>query len=419
VGITSGSDRSGDPAEVAAFTALLDRPGQRLLDAVGAYDEAAALAVVERLRREGLDPALVATAMTQARLRARARTKFGSLADRLFFTEEGLEQATRPAVAARHAQRYVDAGRAHVADLCCGIGTELSALASAGITAIGIDRDPLACAVARANLEALGVAARAAVTCADVTSPELDLDPFDGLFIDPARRTTRGRTFDPKAYSPPYDVVLDLARQVAATGAKLAPGIPHDVLPPETEAEWVSDSGSVLECALWFGPLATGVARRATLLPSCATLTGDGKTRAEVGSVQRFLYEPDGAVIRAGLVAEAAELVSGSLVDPTIAYITAEDLVSTPFCTAYEVLDVLPFQLKRLRAFLQSRSIGRLTIKKRGSAIEPEALRRQLRLHGDTEATIVLTRLRGAAFVLVVEPFRANPPHLLDAASAI
>lgn len=401
------TDRS---PEVADFLALLAPVGQRLLDALGPYDEAATLSVAERLRREGYDPGLIATAMTQARLRARGRTKFGALADRLFFTAEGLEQATRPTVAGRHAQRYADAGCAHVADLCCGIGTELIALATAGINSVGVDRDLLACAVARANVVAQGLAGRAEVVCADVTSAELDLGACDGLFIDPARRTTRGRTFDPKAYSPPYDVVLALADRVPATGAKLAPGIPHEVLPQGTEAEWVSASGSVVECALWFGPLATNVRRRATLLPSGETLTGDGQARGEVGPVRRFLYEPDGAVIRAGLVAEAAELVAGTLVDPAIAYVTADKLLATPFCTAYEVTDVLPFQLKRLRTLLQARGVGRLTIKKRGSALEPESLRRQLRLHGDAEATIVLTRVAGEPFVLVVTP--VPQPHL-------
>jgi hypothetical protein len=198
-------------------------------------------------------------------------------------------------------------------------------------------------------------------------------------------------------------VVLAIAGRVPATGAKLAPGIPHEVLPADAEAEWVSDGGDVVECAVWFGPLGSGVRRRATLLPSGATLTADGFTPGEVGPVRRYLYEPDGAVIRAGLVAEAAALVDGNLVDPSIAYVTADELRATPFLTAYEVTDVMPFGLKRLRALLRSRGVGRLTVKKRGSAITPESLRQQLRLAGPEDATIVLTRVAGAATVLVVE----------------
>ena len=42
----------------------------------------------------------------------------------------------------------------------------------------------------------------------------------------------------------------------------------------------------------------------------------------------------------------------------------------------------MPFQLKALRAYLRDRDVGALTIKKRGTAVEPEQLRRQLRLTG-------------------------------------
>jgi SAM-dependent methyltransferase len=389
--------------DVATIASLQASDGARLLGLIPPYDESTALSVGARLRRDGFDDGLVAAALTQARLRALGRAKFGREADRMLFTPAGLEQATRREVAARHAARFAGAGVASVADLCCGIGGDLQGLAGAVDRVLGVDRDPVTAAVARANVDALGLSARAEVRCADVTA--VDLTGWDGVFIDPARRRAGGRrTFDPNAYSPPYDVVLSLAARVPATGAKLAPGIPHEVLPADAEAEWVSDGGDVVECGLWFGPLASGVRRRATLLPSGATLTADAFTPGEVGPVRRYLYEPDGAVIRAGLVAEVAALVEGNLVDASIAYVTADALVATPFMTAYEVTDVLPFGLKRLRALLRSRGVGRLTVKKRGSAITPESLRQQLRLSGPEEATIVLTRVAGAQTVLVVMP---------------
>ncbi len=389
--------------DVDGIAALLAPEGSRLLGLIPPYDEGTALSVAARLRREGFADSLVAAALTQARLRALGRRKFGPDADRMFFTPEGLEQATRPAVAERHAARFAAVGAARIADLCCGIGGDLPRLAEVAVEGVvGFDHDPVTVAVARANLDALGPASRAEVRCEDVTA--VDLDGWDGTFIDPSRRRTGGRrTFDPSGYSPPYDFVLALAERVAATGAKLAPGIPHEVLPPGAEAEWVSDGGDVVECALWFGPLAGGVRRRATLLPSAATLTGQAFTPGEVGPVRRYLYEPDGAVIRAGLVTEAAALVGGNLLDPSIAYVTADRLVTTPFMTAYEVTDVVPFGLKRLRSLLRARRVGRLTVKKRGSAITPESLRQQLRLSGPEEATIVLTRVAGAATVLVVD----------------
>ena len=109
-------------------------------------------------------------------------------------------------------------------------------------------------------------------------------------------------------------------------------------------------------------------------------------------------------MIRAGLVALVAEQVHGRLVDRTIAYVTADHLTDTELARAYRVLDVMPFGLKRLRTALRERGVGRLTIKKRGTAVVPEQLRKQLDLRGDTEATIVLTRVAGTQQVLVVEP---------------
>jgi len=389
--------------EVAALRRLLTPEGRTLLGRLPAYDPAQALAVGASLRREGFDDALVAGALTQSRLRARAVAKFGPSADRLLFTEDGLQQATRPGVAALHARRY-EAVAAPVLDLCCGIGGDLIQLATAGVRATGVDRDALTCAVAEANLGVLGLEDLADVRCADVA--DADLSAAGAVFVDPSRRGSRGRTFDPRAYSPPFDTVLQMAAEVPATGAKLAPGIPHQILPADAEAEWVSDGGDVVECGLWFGPLGNGAARRATLLPSGATVTGAGTLRAPVGPVGRWLHEPDGAVIRGGLVAEVAEPLGATLVDPSIAYLTTEQPVSTPFATSYEVTDVLPFGLKRLRALLRSRDVGRLTVKKRGTAVQPEELRRQLRLSGDAEATVVLTRVAGRQTVLLVRPVR-------------
>jgi hypothetical protein len=387
---------------LATFRRLLAPEGQQLLAGLPPYDAADVLAVTAAARRAGYDEALVAAALSQSRLRARAVAKFGAAAASLYFTADGLEQATRPVVAARRTRRYAEAGVRLVADLCCGVGGDLPALvAGCPGGALAVDRDPLACAVVEANLQVLSLRDRVEVRCAEAQA--VPLDGVDAVFVDPARRGSRGRTFDPAGYSPPYSFVLELAGRVPATGAKLAPGIPHAVLPSGAEAEWVSVGGDVVECALWCGPLATDTPRRATLLPSGATLTGDGRARGAVGAVGRFLWEPDGAVIRAGLVAEMAAGVQGRLVDPTIANVTGDRPTTTPFGTAYEVHDVLPFGLKRLRALLRSRGVGRVTIKKRGSAIVPETLRRQLRLTGDAEATVVVTRVAGEPTVLLVE----------------
>ncbi|TDC49167.1 SAM-dependent methyltransferase [Jiangella ureilytica] len=390
--------------QTATFEALLTPAGAALLaEATAAYGREDEFALGTRLRRSHPGE-LVAAALTQARLRARAADKFEPAdAARMFFTVDGYEQATRVAVARHRASRLAAASGAGaaVADLCCGIGGDLVELARAGLAVTGVEADPLTAAMAAANVAALELTDAARVECGDATA--VDRTAFAAVVCDPARRGSRGRVFDPGAYRPPWPFVLELLAATACV--KVAPGIPHDLLPGGVEAEWVSERGEVKEAALWSGGLAPGgVQRRATLLPSGATLTDRDDPGPVVRPLGGFLYEPDGAVIRAGLVTAAAALVGGGLVDPSIAYVTADDAVATPFARGYRVVDTLPYDVKTLRRYVREQGIGILTVKKRGVGVEPEKLRAAVRPQGDAVATFVVTRVAGKATVIVAEP---------------
>jgi SAM-dependent methyltransferase len=346
-----------------------------------------------------------AAALTQATLRRRAEPKFGDLARRMYFTPDGLEQATRLSVATHRAARLTAAATASVIDLGCGIGGDMIAVSRAGIVCAGVDLDPVRVAVAEANLEALGLAG--AVQVADATT--IDTTPFAVAFADPARRTGRGRTFEVADWTPPWTFVEGLLRRDSCV--KVAPGIPHDLVPDGVEAEWVSDHGEVKEAVLWSPALATAE-RRATVIGDggLATLTDEdapplGEGGTEVREVGAYLYEPDGAVIRAGLVTAVAAGVGGGLVDPHIAYVTSDQSFRTPFARGYRVVEHLPYREKQLKAALRERGIGRLAIKKRGVQVVPDELRKRLSLQGDNGGTLVLTRAAGHGTALLVEPF--------------
>lgn len=366
-------------------------------------DGAPGLALASRLRRSH-DPGLVAAATTLVVLRQRARTKLGDDAPHLLLDRTGLEQATRSTVASHRAARLAASDVSTVADLGCGVGADLLALARAGLSVTGVDRDPARVEMARANLAALSLPGQ--VVEADVH--HVDLSGYDAVFVDPARRGGAGRSFDPAAWSPPWAFVQSLLAEdpVRYAVVKAAPGLPHAMVPPRVEAEWVSDGGDLVEACLWGRQLATAT-RRVTVLPAGATLT-DANAPAEqvVGPVGGWLYEPVDAVGRAGLVTAVAHQVQGRLVDPHLAYVSSDRLVDTPFATAYEVLAELPYRERPLRAALRSRGVGTLTIKRRGVDVVPEALRRRLALRGDAEATIVLTRVAGAGRALLVERVR-------------
>ncbi|MDX2971599.1 class I SAM-dependent methyltransferase [Kribbella solani] len=367
-------------------TALLDGPGAEVLAAAcSEYRPGGELQLVEKLRRR-YDAALVTTAVTQAALRHRAIAKFGTDADRMYFTPDGLEQATRTTVGTHRAARIAAAlPGASVVDLGCGIGGDLISAARAGLQVTGIERDPETAATARANLTTLGLTGQVLVGDAEST----DLTPYDVVFADPARRADGRRVFDHNAYSPPWSFVTGLLQRTACV--KVAPGIPHDAIPPDVEAEWISDSAEVKEAALWSGALYAGKPRRATLLPGEVTVSD--APEADAGPVGQYIYEPDGAVVRAGLVTAVAAAVDGWLLDPRIAYVTAAKYTPTPLASAYEVLEELPYKEKALRTWVRTQGIGTLEIKKRGVDLDPAQLRKKLAPKGQASATLIITRI--------------------------
>lgn len=385
------------------FIRLISAEGQSLLAKVGVLEaKADVVKLVAQLRGEGHDAGLVAAVLTQAKLRRRAANKFGEFANRMLFSEAGLEQASRLAVAALHADRFRRAKIKTVADLGCGIGAEAMAMASLDINVQAFEIDELTAAIATYNLNPFE---NALVQLADVT--ELNLSEFDGLFFDPARRELNSparertlRKFDPAAFRPSFDFVLAAAKK-KPTGIKLGPGHPHEQIPADCEAQWVSVAGDLVELSLWFGAVARPEVKRAALL------IADGKkheiisssierTDAPIGELQEFIYEPDNAVIRSHLLGNLAAEIGAHLFAPEIAYLTSAQKIDSPWLKAYQLIDNLAFDRKKLKAYLRERNIGTLEIKKRGSDIVPEQLRKELSPKGEGAATLMITRVGDA-----------------------
>lgn len=357
-------------------------------------------AAVRRL----LPPELATPALTQAGLRTAARAKFGPLAGSLLFTPDGLEQASRPEVADHRAARFAAAGVGSVLDLCCGIGSDALAFARAGLRVEAVELDPDTAAVAAAN--AAGLPVRVVVGAAE----QADRRAAGSVFCDPARRTARGRTFDPAAYSPGFDFVRQLLTEARYAAAKLGPGIGHELVPDGCEAEWVSFGGGVKEAVLWSaGFTRDGVRRRATVLPAGRQLTDADPAEPRVGPVGGYLYEPDGAVIRAGLVQQLAALLPGGRrIAEQLAYLAAdspaEARTGLGLGRGFRVLDVQPYSVKRLRAELARREVGTVEIKKRGVDVDPAALRRELKPTGPNALTVLLARLADRRLAILAEP---------------
>jgi THUMP domain-like/Methyltransferase domain len=370
---------------------------REVLDAAMSEEEPESLAAATRMRAR-FSPELAAAALTQATLRQQARAKFGAAAAEMFFTRAGLEQATRPEVADHHASRFLEAGVRRVIDLGCGIGSDSMAFARAGLEVVAVDVDSLTAAVAQANL-----AGRAEVLRADAREVAGQLlTPGVGVFCDPARRADHGRLWRVEDFTPPWSTVLDLLDGRRTAGVKLGPALPHSLIPEKVEAEWITHRGETVEVALWAGTGANPGRRSALIMPD-TRLVATAAPPLQVRDLGHYLYEPAGAVIRAGAIADLGAQLDAGLLDRQVAYLTSDQLRSTAFATAFRVRQRLPFHLKALRNWVREAQIGVLEIKKRGIDVDPAELRKRLRLGGPTSATLVISRTPGGSIAAVVD----------------
>jgi len=392
------------------FAKLFTPEALALLNAIGDLDaKADVLKLVSALRAEGYDPGLVAAVLSQAKLRRRARKKFGDFTDGMLFTEDGLEQASRLQAAALHAGRFRGAGITQVADLGCGLGAESIAMGAIDLNVRAFEIDEVTAALAVFNL---GAFENVEVEQADITT--LDLSQFEALFFDPARRELDGkgeratRKFDPAQFSPNFNWVLEQAR-TKPTGIKLGPGHPHEAIAEDAEAQWLSIDGDLVELALWFGEVKRPkVARAATVVNSTGRHEIVSETfesePADVSALKQFIYEPDNAVVRSHLIADLAREVGASLVSREIAYLSSDRQIDSPMMRGFRVIDEMSFDRKKLKAYLRERNIGTLEIKKRGVDVVPEQLRKELSLKGEIAATLILTRVGDDHRALIAQP---------------
>ncbi|GEK86946.1 class I SAM-dependent methyltransferase [Microbacterium aerolatum] len=382
--------------EMSELTALLTPDGLRLLDEVGTISSTGEVAqAVSRLRGAGHSPDLVSAVVGQAHLRAKGAAKFGGFAERMLFTRAGLEQATRLGVAARHAGRMRRAGIERVADLGCGIGGDALAFAGAGIAVSAVDADEVTAAIAAYNLAPFGGDAQVR----QGTAESFDVAKVDAVWLDPARRTaghSETRRVVASDYSPSLDWAFSLAERMPV-GIKLGPAHDRDALPADAEAQWVSADGSVVELVLWSGILARGGVRRSALVirgdESHELTAGADAEDADVRKLGAFLHEPDGAVIRARLIGDAARSLDAGMLDPKIAYLTGDAAVTSPFVQSFRVREVTAANPKAINTMLRANDIGTLEIKKRGMDVDPAAFRKKLHLRGAASATLILTRV--------------------------
>jgi hypothetical protein len=385
---------------------LLTAQALRLLDEVGEIDSKAdVLSIITKLRKAGHPALLVTEVITQARLRTRAKAKFGDFAASMLFSEPGLEQATRLPVAAVHAERFKLAGFNTIADLGCGIAADSLAFASLGLSVTAVEQDAQTAALASFNLAPFP---NAKVMVAD--AEQFDLANFDAIWLDPARRdlerkTAKHITLTPADFSPNLDWCFSIAKP---RGIKLGPAFPLELIPAGVEAQWVSHQGDLVELALWFDALQQKTGRSALMLRDGQRyqFEGDGSERSEIAPLKRYIFEPDSSLIRSQLLGEFASQHALTGISDGIAYLSSDSMLRSPWLKTYEVLETLPLDEVAIRKALSNLGVGKLEIKKRGVDITPEELRPKLKLKGEGAATLILTKVGDARRALIVQPIR-------------
>ncbi len=384
--------------------ALFSEEARALLVLLGLVDNRAdVMKLTTDLRKQGFEPALVALCISQAKLRSRAVTKFGlSAATRMLFTEQGLEQSTRAAVSSWHARRLADAGIKSVTDLGCGIGGDSMAFASAGITVTALEKDTAAADFASHNLSGF---TNAEVRHGDAIEAEI---ATEAVWLDPARRNlsvkAAGRVMlKPEDFSPNLDFAIELARKHDA-GIKLAGSLPHELIPADCEANWVSHNNELVETVLWFGKLGTPGKRSAVIVDGQVLEFAGEDIQAPLAAPGKYIYDPISAMVRSHLIGAFALENNLWGISGAIAYLSGDQRVETPWLRGFEILEELPLDAKRIAKRMAELDIGTLEIKKRGVDITPEQLRPKLKLRGQKSATLILTKINDARKALLCLP---------------
>ncbi len=348
------------------------------------------LRLQKELRAEFSDD-IVRAAIQLTDLRRKARVKF-SRADEMWFDRIGLEQATSEPVARHKSQRFTG----QVWDYCCGIGGDLVALAER-CDVIGVDRSSATCLRARWNAEAYGVSDHAQLIAADI---ETLTDRTGWLHIDPDRRpenrSTGRRALRVEECTPGLEQLRRLMREFTGGAIKLSPAANFAGKFNDVEIELVSLSGECKEATIWFGGLASHGTWRATVLPENATLAGNPLSAEwSIGELQGYLYDPDPAIVRSGLVGVLAEQTGLLRLDSEEEYLTSPGRITTPFAQVFEVLADLPNNDREIRAYFRQNPAGQVEIKCRHVRVEAERVRRKLPLTGSDAAVLIFARVNG------------------------
>lgn len=343
-------------------------------------------------------------------LRRRAEVKF-SRASQMFFTRKLLEQATEESIADYKAARFSPAAR--IADICCGIGGDALGLARQRQVVL-VDCDPVATLLAERNTQ---VNDGLPTEFVNGDAESFAVGSVDAIHIDPDRRTSLGRTIALEQFQPSLAAIEQMLATNGNMAVKTAPAtsVPDD-WSIAGEREWIGSRRECRQQMVWLGNLARQPgARMATVIDRNGrptSFTGDASvTSPNVRAWLRFVHEPHAAVLAAGIDGDFAQQHDCARVDSTVPYYTSDQPFDSPLIASFEILEVLPYDLRKLRTAVAVHNGGTLEVKVRGVLVKPSEVIAKIRPRGSSPLTILLSGSRSSTQAIVARrPQPASSP---------
>ncbi|MDP3836833.1 MAG: class I SAM-dependent methyltransferase [bacterium] len=345
--------------------------------------------------------------VTLLKLRSQAQGKFVK-SQEMFFTDDGLEQASGERISSYVARRIKELIKdGTVTDLTCGVGGSAIFLAKyLKVRAVDIDEVHLSCA--RHNAERYGVSASIEFIHG---LAEDNLNNTEAFIIDP-QRIRDGQTKTRSIYNSQPNIVELLPQMLKVTEnicLKISPAFDYEEilkLPGNPEIEIISEDNVNKGAFLWFGQF-RGVARRATIIDGDTevTYTGDrGKNRAETAAaLNKYIYIPNKAIIKAELSDEVASRFKLHRISHQNELMTAHELINYPpkVFRTFEVLEYSAFSMSKTKELIKRKALDRAHIVARHFGINPEDLRKTLKLKEGGQHTLIFTEWAGEKYVIL------------------
>lgn len=338
--------------------------------------------------------------------RAKAAPRLGAWVANALLTTRSVEQASRPEFSRYRAERF--RGSKHLLEVGAASGFDTAALARVATRVTALEPDPGLAEMARHNLTIQGI------TNVEVYAETLEdfvkrasLEKYDALFADPSRRDKGGgRIRGAEEYLPPLSLVLQIPIH-GCRAVKISPAVTVE-LPPAWHHEFLGLGGECLEQTLWANPPAPLPAVHLADVGVSWLDTGEAPHILDRDSVLGgYLYDPHPALVRSGAVGSFYANAGIALLDPSCAYGISDTLLSTPFLRPFRILDSVPYRVETVAKRLHALGwTSRSEIKKRGVDVDPDELRRKLKLPPSTDASspfgTVLIGRRGESLIAVL-----------------